>query len=38
MHVRYLGILICIITMSPLTRDAQNKREREKEMMDIICY
>jgi hypothetical protein len=38
MYVRYLRILICIMTMSPLTRDAQNKREREKGMMDIICY
>lgn len=36
MYVRYLGILICIMTMSPLTRDAQN--EREKGMIDIICY
>jgi hypothetical protein len=29
MYVRYLRILICVMTMSPLTRDAQNKRERE---------
>jgi len=34
MYLGYLGyfrILICIMTMSPLTKDVQNEREYERE-------